>query len=66
MLPINLYEQIKTEDFKWNGQVLTNEELDLVIDALEEMAYNDNPAKFFMLRQLLDKRYGEEKKFNQN
>ncbi len=66
MLTINLYEQIKTEDFKWNGQVLTNKELDLVIDALEEMAHNDNPAKFFMLKQLFDKRYGEEKRFNEN
>jgi len=61
MLPISLYEQIKTEDFKWNGHVLSNEELDLVIDALEEMAHNDNPAKFFMIKQLLEKRYGEEK-----
>jgi len=64
MLPINLYEQIKTEDFKWNGHVLANEELDLLIDALEEMAHN--PAKFFMLKQLFDKRYGEEKSFNKN
>lgn len=60
---LDLLELIKTEDFHWNGHKLSESDLDLVIDALEEIAINKNFKKLHMVKELFNNRFGEDKRF---